>query len=116
MRARRNFYDGIDFYLENKNKEKEKAIVCALSYMTFLVKKLWPDAIISHASRVSYFRPLVKTVEEINRNMILAMFEEGRFMGCYNEYLANNRRFKIPLPNSFTYQRPYHETDILPSN
>ena len=111
-----NLYDGVDFDLENFGNGDGEAIICAFSYMTFLVKKLWPESIISHAPQAPHFGPLVETVDETNKSAIFAMFEKGRFNGCYSEHLASNHRTNIPAPDPATYQRPQHEPGILPSN
>ena len=84
--------------------------------MTYLAKKLWPEAIVSHAPQVIHFGPLVETVDETSRNAMLVMFEEGHYLGCYSDYLADSHRTNIPAPDPSTYRRPQHEENTLPSN
>ena len=114
--AKNNLYDGIDFYPGDFDKKDEETIVCGFSYMTYWLKKLWPESIISHAPQASHFGPLIETVDKDNRNNILKMFEKGRLKGCYRKHLEKKRRNNVPAPDPTSYRRPIHEPGILPPN
>ena len=114
--AKENLFDGVEIYPGNVWDEDRAKAISVFSYMTFLIKKLWPEAIVSHAPQAAYFKPLNRIVEEANRNAILAMFEEGHYVDCYSNYLRNNHRTNIPIPDPSTYQRPKHKENILPLN
>ena len=59
---------------------------------------------------------MVETVDDTKRKVVLDMFEEGGFNGCYNKHLANKHGPKIPVPEPSTYQHPQHKPNILPTN
>ena len=104
--VRTELFDGIDLHPGKVQASDGEAIVCAFSYITFLAKKRWPEAIISHSPQAFHFGPLVETVEETNRNAVLTMFENGRFMSCYRKHLVGTSRSNIPAPDSSAYRRP----------
>ena len=49
--ARENLFDGVEIYPGNVLDEDREKAIYDFPYMTFLVKRLWPEAIVSHAPK-----------------------------------------------------------------